>query len=255
MSDAGDAMKLGKTAFLFAAALSAACLSHAGAPQLDDASFRKTWHVDEATALYFRKADGSPISEQDFLNAVSQRQPYFAEEPAYNGKLVFMLGENVEWGLISPDGGRASKLKKGDQMPLFELTTVDGQHLSNAMFKGKVTLIDFFAYACGPCIEEMPALNAYKAAHPNVQTLAVAPDNDVYIRDIVRNEHFSWATAANAAVFFKALQLRATPTLALVDGQGRMVAMRAGSIKAPNAQTVTQDSISQWVQSQLASQH
>ncbi|WP_109126363.1 TlpA disulfide reductase family protein [Dyella sp. C11] len=243
------------TAFLLVAAF---CVAHTGlasTASVDDAALRKKWEVDESTRLYFRRADGSSLSEPDFLRAVNQGQGYSVDQPAYNGKLVFVMGQPVAWGLVPLPDGHASKLEKGALVPPFELTTVDGRPVSNAMFKGKVTLIDFFSYGCGPCLDEIPALNAYKAAHPDVQTLAVAPDNDIYIRDLVKHERFAWPTAANAAPFFRDLGLWGTPTLALIDEQGRLLATRLGPIKAPGSQSVTEGSIDQWVQSHIAAQH
>ena len=40
----------------------------------------------------------------------------------------------------------------------FELTTISGDNVSLAQYKGKVLLINFWATWCGPCLEEMPML-------------------------------------------------------------------------------------------------
>ncbi len=220
---------------------------------VDEAAIRHVANVDKSISLYFRTADGLPISEQDFLQAASHGKPYYAVEPTYNGKLVVVSGEPVLWGASSQAGERASNVKIGQAMPEFTLVTLEGQHLSNSMFKGKLTLVDFFGYGCGPCIEEIPALNAYKVAHPEVQTLAVSPDPDIYIRDLALNKHFSWSIAANAASLFQSLDLPAVPTMVLIDDKGSVVAMKIGPIKAPTSRTVTEGSIAQWVKSSLDS--
>jgi len=44
-------------------------------------------------------------------------------------------------------------------MPPFTLTSLSGQAVRSADLKGKVVVLNFWATWCGPCKEEMPALD------------------------------------------------------------------------------------------------
>ncbi|HEV7406812.1 MAG TPA: TlpA disulfide reductase family protein [Chthoniobacteraceae bacterium] len=51
-------------------------------------------------------------------------------------------------------------VKVGDLAPAFTATTTDNVQISNESQKGKVTLINFFATWCGPCMSEMPEIES-----------------------------------------------------------------------------------------------
>jgi thiol-disulfide isomerase/thioredoxin len=51
--------------------------------------------------------------------------------------------------------------------PAFELPTIEGQALDSADLRGKVVLVNFWATWCGPCREEMPAMQRLQQALPS----------------------------------------------------------------------------------------
>ncbi len=58
----------------------------------------------------------------------------------------------------APDPTKANHVQIGQEAPLFEVTTLEGQKFSLKEQRGKVVLLNFFATWCGPCLQEMPHL-------------------------------------------------------------------------------------------------
>ena len=55
---------------------------------------------------------------------------------------------------------REEGLAPGNVAPDFSLKTLDGQELTLKSFAGKRVLLNFWATWCGPCVDELPALQA-----------------------------------------------------------------------------------------------
>jgi len=90
--------------------------------------------------------------------------------------------------LVSVGLGAAKEPAVNQAAPDFQATTVDGQAVSLADFRGQVLVLDFWASGCAPCKKQLPLLDSYYRLEKKfgLQVLAVATDNSMSMRQLKR---------------------------------------------------------------------
>ncbi|WP_404374074.1 TlpA family protein disulfide reductase [Sphingomonas sp. MMS24-J45] len=71
--------------------------------------------------------------------------------------------------------GKIDRSHKGEAAPTLSFESPDGKPTTLAAFKGKPVLVNLWATWCGPCVKEMPTLDAAAATIPVV---AISQDKD-----------------------------------------------------------------------------
>ncbi|MGD0360644.1 MAG: TlpA disulfide reductase family protein [Bryobacteraceae bacterium] len=119
--------------------------------------------------------------------------------------------------------------------PGITLTALDGRHVSIADFRGKKALIvTFWASWCGPCRMEMPVLRDFYQKRAQAKTdfeiLAISLDDDREAAETAATELKMpfpvLLDSAHAAA--DAYQVRAIPTLMVIDVEGKVAYAQVG---------------------------
>ncbi len=111
---------------------------------------------------------------------------------------------------------------------------LDGTQTSTADFKGKVTLVNFWATTCVSCVKEMPELSATykKFKDRGFETLAVAMSYDppAYVANFAQTRQLPFKVAVdNTGAAAKAWgEIKLTPTTFIVDKRGQIVKRYVG---------------------------
>lgn len=139
------------------------------------------------------------------------------------------------------------KVSVGDSLPPFRLKDGNGSIVTNETIKGRHTLVNFLYSECGPCIAEIPSLNAFSASHPEFGAIAVTFDSSREAKLFSSKRKFKWRLLPDAQAFIDAVGVTVYPTMALVAPDGRILGLATSSQIAGPKKPLTTDKLLAWV--------
>lgn len=217
-------------------------------PPRNDAEFRSTYDIADGEKLVFREEDGTSITEQQFISALTNNVSF-----AISGNQADITEFTLEAG-VAPRG-KVAVLVPGDPMPPFNLKSTTNHVVTQSDFKGKPTVVDFFFSGCGGCVQAIPVLNEFKRKRPDVRTLAMTFDGPDLAADFVHRHDLSWTTVSGAIGYADSLGIIGSPSLALVGADGKLLAITIEPSLAKPGQKVTAADISAWVNANTRDSH
>jgi methylamine dehydrogenase accessory protein MauD len=113
-----------------------------------------------------------------------------------------------------------SGLKPGRKAPHFTLSTVEGEQVSLADYRGRSVLLVFVQPACGPCSSVVPALNRVEASG-EAQVLVVNRADPAQARQWAEKTGATFPVLVQENLdVSKRYEMFATPFAFLIDEQG-----------------------------------
>ncbi|HVT60289.1 MAG TPA: redoxin domain-containing protein [Thermoanaerobaculia bacterium] len=145
---------------------------------------------------------------------------YLAQQPE---------GEDAERAKLWIENPRRARERYA---PAFMLETLDGDHLSLADLQGKITLLDFWATWCGPCVASVPSLkkiSAQMAGEPFTMISVSADSNYKQLRDFVAGHKTTWTQCWDGNGHVRGqFGVSGLPTFLLLDPEGKVLFARTG---------------------------
>lgn len=112
----------------------------------------------------------------------------------------------------------------------WDLKTFAGQPYNFTANKGKVTLINFWASWCPPCIAEMPDLQKlYNDYGDQMSFLFVARDQQDHVERFLERKGYDLPVYYESGLVPKQLYYGGLPTTFIIDSKGRIVVSKVGS--------------------------
>lgn len=119
-------------------------------------------------------------------------------------------------------------------LPEFKLRLLDGRVVDSKNLRGRVTVIDFWATWCKPCIAEVPEYNRFyqEYSKKGVVLIAVASDSgtEAEVREAAKRLKMEYPVAAPALKDLDRLgEFEVLPTTWVFDARGKLVKEFLGS--------------------------
>jgi peroxiredoxin len=119
--------------------------------------------------------------------------------------------------------------------PSSQFILLDGSSKATADFKGKVTLVNFWATSCVTCVAEMPELirthNTFKARGYDTLAVAMSYDPPSYVVNFATQRQLPFGVAIDntGKIASEWGDIRLTPTTFLLNRKGEIVKRYVGS--------------------------
>lgn len=231
-----------KIGFALAACLFAMGAAAQQAPSAAEASFRSSMALDAYAKVEYRDADGNAIGFDAFMKAVAAGGSFsMAKESDHSLAVVKVSGAAAEKPSVAHGPGVGTSLPALDA----GMKTLDGKYFSETGLQGHRTLLSLFFSECVPCIAEVPALNAFAKAHPDVPVYAMTFDDAATAREFVGKRGLEVPVVADAQDYLDRMHVDTYPMLLLLDAQGKVAAVRSGGGTGESA--LTAETLASWV--------
>lgn len=137
-----------------------------------------------------------------------------------------LVGKAVRGELSSEDGVDAAQGGDLTELPELDVKDLDGNAVTKASLSRTVTVVDFWATWCPPCIKGLPAMGELQEAHPDdLQVVGIVVESpEDAVRKMVDRLELPFANVLGSPELALAFgDIVAVPTIFVFDRGGKLV--------------------------------
>lgn len=118
-------------------------------------------------------------------------------------------------------------MQQGQAAPAFSLPVI-GQQTTFALKPGKVTVLDFWATWCNPCLKSLPKLEALHKRHPEIDVVAINIDDEADAASLFKEEGYTMLLLQGNQQTSAQYGVSAIPHTVVIDKAGRVQRVMRG---------------------------
>lgn len=152
---------------------------------------------------------------------------------------VAALGAAAQVAWIAGNLDLVRPMTSGSEAPAIALPRIGpggalGDRVTLAASRGKITVLDFWATWCKPCLAAMPRLDRVARSHPDVAVIAVNLDDAAAARALFDQRGYAMTLVADDGDTSQRYSVSATPHTVIIDRRGvvRQVVRGAADVAA-----------------------
>ncbi|CAN5524788.1 hypothetical protein BH11MYX1_BH11MYX1_34200 [soil metagenome] len=189
-----------------------------------------SWAIELASILWMAALTvlAIPIARgSDAAGSLDRR----ARRAGWSVATIALAGVVVQLLWIGQHVDQIRPLEAGGAAPAFSLASIGpGGQLGTrvARVPGRVTIVDFWATWCGPCVRSMPHLDAFARAHPEVDVLTINLDDAKEARALFDRQGYKLQLLADDGDASEKFGVTTIPHTAVIDAHGRLSRLTDG---------------------------
>jgi thiol-disulfide isomerase/thioredoxin len=138
---------------------------------------------------------------------------------------VLIVGVVVQIGWLVRHLELVRPMTPGDPAPQIALPRITGTHQLGdrvSIPPGQVTVLDFWATWCGPCLRALPELDALARAHPDVAVFAINIDDPAEAWELFAERKYAMTLLAGDRATTDRYGVAAIPHTVVIDRAGHV---------------------------------
>ncbi|MDX1277791.1 peroxiredoxin [Oceanihabitans sediminis] len=155
-------------------------------------------------------------------------KPLFFADTQGQVKSVVFIKQNKQPVLVEVN--KEAAFTPGEKALDFIAKDINGKHYKLSELRGKVVVLNFWFTKCGPCIAEIPQLNALVSNFKNkdVVFLAITFNKKDIVKPFLESNPFAYTILPNANDVISMYRVNSYPTSIVINKKGEIVLKELG---------------------------